>query len=189
MKIDKRLLIAGLTVAIAAFGLMSTASASAAVWKMGGTNVTKLVEIGLSGGEVAEWEEKGVSCEIKLTMTTEGGSTGKITKFENTSCTTFGKISTCTVASTKAEGLPWTVTVDATDLTIKNWRVKRTFNAGCGTTSIDKTIPSTTFTLLSPTAISEIEFLGELKEAEVLKYKAFGSLTVDSPNSGTYGIG
>lgn len=187
MKIEKRLLIAGLAVLVFC-GLTATV-ASAAVWKDKGTNVTKLVEFGLTGGEIAEWEEKGVSCEVKLTMTTEGGSTGKITKFENVSCTTFGKVSTCTVASTKAEGLPWTVTVDATDLTIKNWRVKRTFNAGCATASVDKTIPSVTFTLLSPTAISEVEFLGELKEAEVLKYKAFGSLTVDSPNAGTYGIG
>ncbi len=189
MKIDKRLLLAGLTVAVAALGLMSTSAASAAVWKDKGTNVAKLIEIGLTGGEVAEWEEKGVSCEIKLTMTTEGGSTGKITKFENKSCTTFGKVSTCTVASTKAEGLPWTVTVDAADLTIKNWRVKRTFNVGCATASIDKTIASMTFTLLSPSAISEIEFLGDLTEGGILKYKAFGSLLVDAPNAGTYGIG
>jgi hypothetical protein len=189
MKIDKRLLLAGLTVAVAALALMSTSAASAAVWKDKGTNVAKLIEIGLTGGENAEWEEKGVNCEVHLTMTTEGGSTGKITKFENKSCTTFGKVSSCTVATTKAEGLPWTVTVNTSDLTIKNWRVKRTFNAGCATASVDKTIPSTTFTLLEPTAITEVEFLGELKEAEVLKYKAFGSLTVDAPNSGTYGIG
>ena len=188
MKINKRLLLAGLAVAIAICSL-TAAIASAAVWKDKGTNVSKLIEIGLTGGEVAEWEEKGVSCEVKLTMTTEGGSTGKITKFENKSCTTFGKVSTCTVASTKAEGLPWTVTVDTTDLTVKNWRVKRTFNAGCATASIDKTIASMTFTLLSPTSISEIEFLGDLTEGGVLKYKAFGSLLVDAPNAGTYGIG
>jgi hypothetical protein len=188
MKINKRLLLASLAVAVAVCSL-TAAIASAAVWKDKGTNVTKLVEIGFTGGEIAEWEEKGVSCEIKLTMTTEGGSTGKITKFENKSCTTFGKVSSCTVASTKAEGLPWTVTVDAADLTIKNWRVKRTFSAGCATASVDKTIASVTFTLLSPTAISEIEFVGDITEAEVLKYKAFGSLLVDAPNAGTYGIG
>jgi hypothetical protein len=184
MKIDKRLLLAGLAAVVAVCSLMSTASASAAVWKMGGTNVTKLIELGLSGGEVAEWEEKGVSCAIHATLTTEGGSTGKITKFENSSCTTFGKISSCTVASTKAEGLPWTVTVNTSDLTIKNWRVKRTFNAGCGTASVDKTITSMKVTLLSPSAITEMEFLGE-----ITGYKAFGSFTVDAPNSGTYGIG
>ena len=84
MKIDKRLLLAGMVVAVAMFAV--TASASAAVWKDKGVNVTKFISIGLTGGEVFESGTSGMSCEIVATLTTEGGSTGKITKFETKKC-------------------------------------------------------------------------------------------------------
>ena len=91
---DKRLLLAGLTVAIAMFAV-SAASASAAVWKMSGTNVTKFIEVGLSGGEIFESGTSGMSCEVHATLATEGGSTGKITKFETKKCSgAFGELST-----------------------------------------------------------------------------------------------
>lgn len=183
MKIDKRLLLAGLTVMVALFAV-SASAASAAVWKDKGTNVTKFIEIGLTGGEVAEAGGKGLSCSVHATLTTEGGSTGKITKFVTNSCTTFGELTGCTMAASESKGLPWTVDVNATDLTITGWHLKRTFKAGCATTEIDKTVTSTTVTLNTPTAITEMEFLGE-----ITGYKSFGSFTVDSPNSGTYGIG
>jgi hypothetical protein len=183
MRIDKRLLLVGTVVAIAALAV-SAASASAAVWKDKGVNVTKFVEMGLSGGEVAEAGAKGLSCEIHATLTTEGGSTGKITKFETKKCTGFGELTGCEIAAAEAKGLPWTVDVNASDLTITNWHTRRTFKAGCATTEIDKTVGSVTVTLNSTTAITEMEFLGE-----ITGYKTFGSFTVDAPNSGTYGIG
>jgi len=183
MKIHKRLLLAGLTVAIAMFAV-SASSASAAVWKMSGVNVTKFTELGLTGGEVFESGTSGMSCELHATLTTEGGSTGKITKFETKKCSGgFGQLATCTLKASESKGLPWTVDVNATDLTITNMHTRRTFSTGCPITELDKTFTST-ITLNTTTAITAMEFLGS-----IVGYKAFGSFTVDAPNSGTYGIG
>jgi len=182
MKIDKRLLLAGMVVAVAMFAV--TASASAAVWKDKGVNVTKFISVGLTGGEVFESGTSGMSCEILATLTTEGGSTGKITKYETKKCSGgFGEMSGCELATTESKNLPWTVDVNATDLTITNIRIRRTFKAGCKITELDKTY-SSTVVLNTPAAITEMEF-----SASIAGYKAFGSFTVDAPNSGTYGIG
>jgi len=184
MKIDKRVVI--LSTALAVLMLCVTASlAAAAVWKDKGTNVTSDKTITLTGGEIAEAGGKGLNCEVKATLTIEAGSSGKITKFETVKCTTFGELTGCELSSSESLGLPWTVDVNASDLTITNWRTKRKFKAGCATTEIDKTVGSVTVTIL-PTIgeMSEVEFLGA-----ITGYKTFGSLKVDSPNAGTYGIG
>jgi hypothetical protein len=184
MRIDRRLLVAS---AIAAVVMLAVpAMALASVWKDKGVNVTKFVEIGLSGGEIFETTAgNGMSCELHATLTTEGGNTGKITKFETKKCTTgFGEFAGCELNTAEAKGLPWTVHVNTSDLTITNLHTKRTFKAGCKTAELDKTIGSTAVTLETPTAITEMEFLGE-----IAGYKTAGSFTVDGTNSGTYGIG
>lgn len=187
MSNQKRLAIA--TAVIACFMLAVPVLASAAVWKHNGVNLTKFVSLSLPGGEVFETEisgvKSGMSCEVKATMTTEGGSTAKITAYEIKSCSgAFGKFSGCTVSAKEAKGLPWTVHVNASDLTITNMRIRRTFNAGCALTELDKTITSTTVTLNTPSKISEMEFSGS-----TTNYKAFGSWKVEGTNAGTYGIG
>jgi hypothetical protein len=187
MKNQKRLAIA--VAVCACFALALPALASAAVWKHKGVNLAKFVELGLPGGEVFETEisgvKSGMSCENKATMTTEGGSTAKITKFEIKSCSgAFGKLVGCTVSAKEPKSLPWTVDVNASDLTITNMRTRRTFNAGCAITELDKTIASTTVLLNTPSAITEMEFSGS-----TTNYKAFGSWKVEGLNSGTYGIG
>ena len=187
MKKQQRLAIA--FAVVACFALTVPALASAAVWKHKGVNLAKFVELGLPGGENFETEVTGVwsgmNCEVKATMTTEGGSTAKITKYEIKSCSkAFGKMSACTVVAKEAKGLPWTVHVNASDLTITNMRVRRTFNAGCPVAELDKTFTSMTLTLNTPSAISEMEFSGALAG-----YKAFGSWKVEGLNAGTYGIG
>jgi hypothetical protein len=184
---QKRLTLAA--VVVAALALALPVLANAAVWKDKGVNVTKFVELSLPGGEVFEaeigGEKGGMSCEVRAVMTTEGGSTAKITKYEIKSCpTAFGKMSGCSVVAKEAKGLPWTVDVNATDLTITNMRVRRTFNSGCAVAELDKTLTNVTVTLNTPTAISEMEFSGS-----ITGYKAFGSWTVEGTNSGTYGIG
>jgi hypothetical protein len=88
------------------------------------------------------------------------------------------------MSASESIGLPWAVTVNASDLTIAGWHTKRTFKAGCATSEINKTVGSMTVTLLTPSAIAETEFLGE-----ITGFKTFGSFEVDSPNSGKYGIG
>jgi FlaG/FlaF family flagellin (archaellin) len=184
MKIDKRVLV--LSTALAVLVLCVTASlAAAAVWKDKGTNVTSDKTITLTGGEIAEAGAKGLNCEIKLTLTIEAGSSGKVTNLQTISCTGFGELSKCELASSESLGLPWTVDVNATDLAITGWHTKRKYKAGCATTETDKTVGSVTVTIL-PTIgeMKEVEFLGS-----ITGYKTFGSLKVDSPNEGTYGIG
>jgi hypothetical protein len=183
MKIDKRLLFAGLAVAIAMFAV--TASASAAVWKDKGVSLTKSAEIPLTGGEVFETGTAGMSCELAVTLVAEVGSMGTITKYETKKCSGgFGELSKCELASAEAIGLPWTVDVNATDLTITNLHTRRVFKAGCKIAELDKTVASVTVTLDNAAAISEMEFVGS-----IVGYKTFGSFTVSAPNAGTYGIG
>lgn len=187
MSNQKRLAIAAAV--IACFALAFPVLASAAVWKHKGVNLTKFVSLSLPGGEVFETEVEGewsgMSCEVKATMTTEGGSTAKITAYEIKSCpTAFGKMTGCELSTKEAKGLPWSVHVNASDLTITNMRIKRTFKAGCKVAELDKTLTSVTVALNTPSAITEMEFSGA-----ITGYKAFGSWTVEGANSGTYGIG
>lgn len=184
MKINKRVMLVG---AIAAVALLAApALALSAVWKHNGVNVTKFVEFAAIGGELFETTANdGMSCEVRAVFTTEGGSVGKVTKFEIKKCPTgFGSFAGCELNTAEAKGLPWTVHVNATDLTITNMRTKRTFKAGCATSELDKTIASTTVTLETPTAISKMNFSGE-----TTGYKTFGTITVEGANNGTYGIG
>lgn len=184
MRNKKRLLLAGAIVAVAALAV--PALALSAVWKDKGVNVNKFVEFAALGGELFETTAgNGMNCEVRAVFTTEGGSTGKITKFEIKKCPVgFGTFAKCELATAEAKGLPWTVHVNASDLTITNMRTKRTFKAGCPTTELDKTIPSVTVTLDNSTAISEMEFSGS-----IAGYKTVGSLIVEGANKGTYGIG
>ncbi|HEU5252327.1 MAG TPA: hypothetical protein VFU16_03245 [Solirubrobacterales bacterium] len=187
MNNQRRLAIA--IAAIACFALAVPALAQAAVWKHKGVNLAKFVEFSLPGGEIFETEIEGVksgmSCEVRAVMTTEGGSTAKINKYETKSCTAaFGKMTGCSVNTQEAKGLPWTVDVKTNDLAITNMRVKRTFKAGCVVAEYDKTFAEMTVNLNAPTAITEMEFNGTTGG-----YKAYGSWTVEGLNSGTYGIG
>jgi hypothetical protein len=184
MKNDRRLLLAGVIAAVVVLAV--PALAMAAVWKDKGTNVSKFVEFAAIGGELFETTTgNGMSCEVRAVFTTEGGSTGRVTKFEIKKCPAgFGSFAKCELNTAEAKGLPWTVHVNATDLTITNLRTKRTFKAGCATSELDKTIPSVTVTLESPTAISEMNFSGE-----ITGYKTAGTITVEGANNGTYGIG
>lgn len=185
MKMDRRLLFAGVLALVAMLAVPALASAS--VWTDEGTEVSEFVEIGLSGGELFEaGEGNGMSCELHATLTTEGGNMGKITKFETKKCPTgFGAYAKCELNTAEAKGLPWTVDVNATDLTVTGWHTKRTFKGtGCAGGELDKTVGSVAVTLNVPTAISSVEWL-----TTITGYKTGGSFSVDAPNSGTYGIG
>lgn len=193
MKGNKRLLIAG---AIAALVVLAVpALALSAVWKDKGTNVSKFVELKMTGGEIFETTAgNGMSCEVSATLTTEGGSTGKITKFEIKKCPEpIGSFKTtkCELNTAEGKGLPWTVDVNATDLTVTNWRTKRTFKGtSCKEPELDKTIASMTVTLEpSTTEISDLLFDGKIEEGGVQKYRSFGTLTIEGANNKTYGIG
>jgi hypothetical protein len=185
MKLDKRQLLAVLLAAMVVVALVGSATASAAVWKDGGKEVTTAFELGLSGGANYEIESSagGVNCEEHMTLSSTGKSNATITKFENKSCTTFGTLAKCAVQTVEAIGLPWTATVEATKLTVSSMHVKHKFKTGCATTEINQTL-NVTLTPNSTSSITSFELFGTSGT-----YKQFGSYTVDSPNSGTYGIG
>jgi len=183
MKSNKRLLLAVLALAVSLFAV-SASSASAAVWKHGGSNLASHVEIGLTGGEVFETGTGGMSCEVLATITTSGGSTGTIKKWEVKNCKgAFGDLVGCEVSATEPKSLAWTLDVNTADLSITNMRIRRTFKPGCKITELDKTV-TMTMTPDALGAITSFEFTGS-----TTGYKSFGSFTVNAPNSGTYGIG
>lgn len=184
MKLHKRLLLAVLVAMVGALAV-SAASASAAVWKHSGVNLAKHTEIGLTGGEVFNSGTGGMSCEVFATITTSGGSTGTIKKWEVKNCSgAFGDLVGCSVLATEPKNLPWTLDVNTADLTVTNMRIRRTFKAGCKISELDKTVASMTMTPDVTTAITAFEFHGLSGT-----YTSFGSFEVDAPNAGTYGIG
>lgn len=184
---NKRGLLGSLMVVVALAALVIPAAASAAVWKKGGTTVTSNFELGLTGAENYEVESSGGGVQCNEHMTMAYNATTKattVTKFENKGgCKTFGTYAACTAQTVEAIGLPWSVTLNTSTLTVTGMHVKHTFKSGCAKPEINQTL-NMTVNLFSPTAISEMEFIGSSGT-----YKQFGSLTVDSPNSGVYGIG
>jgi hypothetical protein len=185
MKTRKRLLTAA---ALAVLALAATAAiASASVWKDGGTNVSTAIEMKFTGAEFYETTEtnKGsVQCEEKFTLKTSGGSTATIPllgfEIVKTGCAKTGVFTTCELTGAEARGLPWTVDVNTSDLTITNMHIRLTFKTGCAITELDKTFNSTV-TLTTPEKIEIAETLGT-----ATNYKQFGSF---KPATVTYGIG
>lgn len=182
MKLPKRLLL--VLAAVAALAAPAT-PAAAAVWKHKGVNVTKHVEIGLAGAEILVHKSSGgaIQCEVAATLTTTGGSTGKITQYSLFGCFGTGAFAKCVPLATESKGLPWTVDVNATDLTITSMRIRRTFVGTCPVSEVDITM-NPTVTLPTPTAIYEMEFV-----APGTVFDNAGILQVKPPNEDTYGIG
>jgi hypothetical protein len=184
MKISKRLLLTGMVATVAVLAV--PALASAAVWTDEGVEITTFTSMSLTGAELFETSEgNGMNCGLKATLTTEGESTGRITTFDITECPKgFGTFSECEIKSAVATGLPWTVHVNATDLTVTGWRVYRTFEEGCPISELDKTIASMTLEFDDPEAFTTMEF-----EGITTGYRTVGSLSVSEANEGTWGIG
>jgi hypothetical protein len=188
------LLAVGAIVAVAAMAVPAAASAS--VWKYEGTPLEKHVELTLTGGEVIEVNEAVLLCETTATLTTEGGSTGRITAYEidKGSCAGLaGSLEGCEVTEATATNLPWTVTVNSEDLTVEGLEVDHSFDSECGVESVETSFPELTLTP-EPEA-SSIRYLrfsqsgtGKVdgKEAEL---GLFGTLQLSEEDSGKYGIG
>ena len=176
-------LLAVLLAAAAMTALVGSATASAAVWKDAGATVTNAFEMGLTGTENYEVESSagGVQCSERFVISFDGASTTTVSKFENKGCgKTFGTYAACTVQSVEAIGLPWTVTLGTSTLTINNMHMRHTFKAGCAKGEINQTL-NMTLTPDSTSKISTLNFFGTSGT-----YKQFGDFTVETP---TYGIG
>ncbi len=193
MKSNRRLLIVGV---IAAIVLVVPALALAAEWKdKNGTKITKLTEFTLNGAEIFETTPgNGMDCEIHAKMTTSGGTTASITEFKVKKCEgSFGSFKTtkCELNVGEGKSLPWTVDVNAEDLTVTNWRIKHSFKgAECKEPELDKTIASMTVKL-EPNIkeMSVLSFAGKItNEKSEQTFSTAGSPEVEGTNNGTYGI-
>ena len=187
MKQDKRRLLAVALAAVAVLALAGSATASAAVWKENGVTVTKSFSMSTLGPGSYEAESGvgGVQCSERFTISfNETTKATTISAFENKgSCKTFGSYAACTASTVEAIGLPWTVTLNATTLTINNMHMKHTFKVGCAKPEINKTL-NVTLTPDLTTKISTFESLGTSTP-----YKQFGSSEIEGTNKGKYGIG
>lgn len=187
-KPNKARLLALLLAATAVIALVASASASAAVWKDGGVEVTSPFKLGLSGAGEYEMEiEKnafaGIQCAEHMTLSSTGGSNASITEFKNESCMDLGAFS-CTVTAVEAIGLPWTVTLGPESETIEGMHIRHKFKGAlCPVTEFDKTY-DVQFVPDNTAAIKSFEYFASESE-----YRQFGSYSVEAPNSGTYEIG
>jgi hypothetical protein len=168
---------------IFAFGAFASASPGA-VWKDKGSNVTKHVEFGLTGASIIEGFGGSVACSTHATITTSGGSTAVMTKYELKNCIPSGNFKSCKVLKSEPKFLPWGIDVNATDLTLTGARILYVLDKGCPIEEYEMFVLNTTLVLTTPTAITEIEY-----ERQTTNFREVGSFSVDAPNSGTYGIG
>ncbi|HEY2715081.1 MAG TPA: hypothetical protein VGI73_02545 [Solirubrobacterales bacterium] len=184
-KLNKGRTLAGLLAMAALLALAGSATASAAVWKDGGMEVTSPFALELGGGGQYEIEEGlgGVNCSEHMTLSSSGGSNATISKFENKSCKTFGTLAACTVQTVEAIGLPWSITLGTEAETISGMHVKHKFKAGCPVGEINETV-NVTMTPDNSAAIESFELLESGGG-----YRQFGSYEIEGVNSGTYGIG
>ena len=175
-------LFAVLLAATATMALVGSATASAAVWKDAGVTVTKAFTMNLSGAQNYEMENSagGVQCSEKMTISFNGVSTTKLESFKNEGCTTFGTYAACTVQTVEAIGSPWTVTLNASDLSVASFRVKHSFKAGCAKGEINQLVTLT----MTPDKTGKFTSVNTFATSGA--FKQFGTFTVETP---TYGIG
>lgn len=197
MKKPRKPLLMGAAVLVVVVALVGAASALAAVWKHEGKNLTEKVELPLSGGEVIEIEggKSVLLCESTETLTTEGGSSASITALavEKGTCLGLaGKFEGCEVTAATPKALPYSVTVNSVDLTMKGFGVTYTFNAGCSVSELETSYPEMTLTPESPSAIKLFHF-GEAATGKVNGEAASitdgGAWRLSPADSEEYGIG
>src|ERR1700733_13871723 len=133
MNIKKMLLVGAAVLALAAVAV-PVSLATTGHWKDGGAEVKTKFELSLTGAETFEIPtESGMDCEVHAVLTSEGGTSAKITKWEikTAGCKGFGSFASCTLSSTTINGLPWTVDVNTTNLTVTGVSITRVFKTGC----------------------------------------------------------
>lgn len=198
MNLRKTLLLASMAIAAVA-ALVAPVAASAAVWLHGEAPLEEHVELELAGTEVIQLSSGGVLiCEVRATLTTEGGNMGEITAFEVVAegCLGLGKekLAGCSVEAVEPVGLPWTVDVNAEDLTATGMDVRRTLDPECPIGEIETTAPERTLVPYeSLSSISGFEFNEPegVVDVDGLETPAwtFGSFQIEGGVAGTYGIG
>lgn len=195
MKKSRKPLLMGAAVLVVVVALVGAASALAAVWKHEGKTLTEKVELPLSGGEVIEVGSSALLCDSTATLTTEGGSTASMTAFavEKGTCVGLsGSFKGCEVTAATPKTLPYSVTVNAEDLTMKGFGVTYTFNAGCSVAELETSYPEMTLTPETPSAIKLFHF-GQTATGKVdgvaTSITDGGAWQLSTADSEKYGIG
>lgn len=195
MKSWKKPLLIAIYALAATAALALPASASAAVWQHEGKELKSKVELSLTGGEFIEVSGAVLLCETTATMTTEGGSTAKITAYDVKEATCVGlagKLEGCEVTAATPKNLSWGVSVTTGDLSAKEVAMAYTFDKACEIQKIETSFPSLTLTPESPEAIRFFHFGQETKAQVDGKETALtysGSLNLPEKDFDTYGIG
>jgi hypothetical protein len=193
--IKKAILLTATTMAL----LAVPAVASAAEWTMGGKAITATSEIKLTGtmAFVAS-SYGGIDCPTAhVTLSADPGNMDQVNEFTGTGCETFGLLNTLFGCHVENEGmptaarLPWTVTTIARGIArITGIEYINDMNAGCALGEeivvADGTNPLE-ITANNAGAISSVSLSGEL-ETNVGPSSPTGTLVVESPDIGTYGI-
>jgi hypothetical protein len=189
MKIKHALLLIG--VALSAVAVAIPASASAAEWTHEGKAFKKHVEIGISGVESLKSMGAELECEFHATITTEGGTASKMTKFEPTgeTCSGTGIFGACPVILTKVTHLPWKIDIQENDITVTGVEIYKTYAFGCLVESTETTTGNMTITLNEAGKFSagKIHALPQTDINGSGEYpsEVSGSYQVEEPNAGT----
>lgn len=195
MKKSRKPLLMGAAVLVVVVALVGAASALAAVWQHEGKTLAEKVELPLSGGEVIEDGSSVLLCDSTATLTTEGGSAAQVTAFtvEKGSCFGLsGSFEGCEVTAATAKSLPYGVTVNSEDLTMKGFGVAYTFDAGCSVSEMETSYPEMTLTPETPSAIKLFHFgqtaTGKV-DGEAASITDGGAWQLSPADSEKYGIG
>jgi hypothetical protein len=186
-----------LTAAVMAL-LAVPAAASAAEWTMGGAPIGGTSEIKFTGTvQFTAGGNGGIHCTTAhVTLSADPGNMGNITEFTGTGCTTFGLLKTvfgCEVENGGmpiAQNLPWTATASARGkATITGIHILNEMNAACalGNIEVEDGLEPVVATANNAAAIESVTLSGEV-ETNVGPSTVSGSLAVEAPNVGTYGI-
>ncbi|HEY2480277.1 MAG TPA: hypothetical protein VGI17_16305 [Solirubrobacterales bacterium] len=195
MRSLKTPLLAAAATLVAIAALAGPASASASVWLHNGEPLAKHVELPLRGGEVIQVPAGAFHCNAEATLSTEGGSTAQITAYniELETCEgLLGEFNECQVTAATVNNLPWSVTVNAEDLTVKKVGISYSFDEACPIHKVESSLPEVTVTLEEPSAIRLLQF-GQEGTGKVDGEEGFlidsGFLQLSEEDSGQYGIG
>jgi len=196
----KMMMLATMVAAVMAFALPATSSAA---WNDEGTAITSTKTVQLTGSAS---HSGGVECPNALTdLTLDPGSTGKIDTFtieETDKCKVIGSLAAlgCNkLTSHISTNLPWSISTNGSVILITKIDLDLTYVgsglcvSGVGTTLSNKLdgsgkeIPLVA-TPNSTTTVSSVKLSGELKSSTGTNVTTSGTLSVLSPNTGTYGI-
>lgn len=183
------------TAGIAALALAAPVTASASQITNEGAPIEEHTEVGLRGQVRWEFLGTGIRCIVHATLTTEDGTsaTTSISSFQITTetCEGFGfQFSGCNVESDTVDGLPWSIAIDESSLTISTGTITETLGH-CFSERYDWTGATLTATVDNPASISSVSMSGSFTldtDSESIPAVTRGTLQVVGEAAGTYAI-